>query len=618
MRLKLNLLVAASFVAVTSLYGQEATNKNSAENWIKANAAKAGVKSFTNLSLKKVRQADTGETLRYQQYINDVPVYGSELILHYNKSNQLTYVAEENIKSNVAKVDTKPAIAAEEAFQKAFVASKAKGDISFEDNKLYVYVMEDGSSKLVYKVNIISHDHSGNWETLVDAKTGDVLSVKDVAYYYNGHGDEDGRKKKSKKNTTPTEEPSNTPKKVTGTAYIFEPDPLSKMQVVYGGQYVDNNDATNASLDAARSLKTIPELELLSGVYKLKGQYAEIRQIEAPATGLFTQTSPDFLFNRFEQGFEAANVYWHLDHNLRYINETLGIDCTSLDNSGVVLFDPHGVNGDDNSYYSAGRLVFGEGCVDDGEDADVIIHELGHGVHDWLTNGNLSQVQGLSEGSGDYWGQSYSRSLNQWPSTAAQYQWFFSWDGHNECWGGRTTNFSGNYPPTGGIHNQGQLWATVLMRIFDIIGKEKTDRIFLEGLAMTGSTTNQYNAAIAVRQAAIDMLGTHGFTCDDVAVITQQFNAKNYNLPAVTCTAATNDVNRSRLSVYPNPVVDNLTVSLDFKKQETAEIYSIDGKKVLESKIDSGNNTLNVSNLVKGIYILKIKGTDSTFKFIKK
>ena len=33
--------------------------------------------------------------------------------------------------------------------------------------------------------------------------------------------------------------------------------------------------------------------------------------------------------------------------------------------------------------------IFGQGGVDDAEDMDVILHELGHGLHDWITNGNL-------------------------------------------------------------------------------------------------------------------------------------------------------------------------------------------------------------------------------------
>jgi hypothetical protein len=33
---------------------------------------------------------------------------------------------------------------------------------------------------------------------------------------------------------------------------------------------------------------------------------------------------------------------------MAYINETLGINCKSTLNNGILLFDPHGLGGDDN------------------------------------------------------------------------------------------------------------------------------------------------------------------------------------------------------------------------------------------------------------------------------
>jgi hypothetical protein len=410
---------------------------------------------------------------------------------------------------------------------------------------------------------------------------------------------------------------------VTGSAYIFNPDPLSKMQVAYGGQYVDGNDATNASLDAARTLVTIPELELTAGVYKLKGTYVEIKELEAPNKGLFTQTSNQFLFNRNQDGFEAANAYWHLDNNLRYINLTLGIPCIPVMNNGVLAFDPHGENGADNSHYDPNSqvLVFGEGGVDDAEDADVILHELGHGIHDWLTNGNLSQVNGLSEGCGDYWAQSYSRSLNQWQPTDAAYQWMFNWDGHNSFWNGRVTDYAAIYPSglTSSIHTNGQIWASALMRIYDAIGKQKTDRAFLEGLSLTTSNTNQQNAAIAVRQAAIDMLGTFGFNCNDIDQITAEFTAAGYTLPAYSCQLSVEDLSKKEIiAIYPNPVSEILHISMKISKEEKVEIYNMEGRKVLETTIANGRNTVNVSHLAVGDYILRIKGLELSTKFIKK
>lgn len=470
---------------------------------------------------------------------------------------------------------------------------------------------DEGETRLIHRVVINSFDTPGDWEIMVDAHSGEVIRILDIANYH---------KDKPKKKTI--NKPAEV--KAAGTAYIFNPDPLSAAHVAYGGNYVDNDDATNASLDAVRSLVSLPDITLTSGTYSLKSKYVQVADFESPATGLFSQASPNFLFNRNEQGFEAVNAFYHLDRSMAYINETLGIVCKSTLNNGILLFDPHGLSGDDNSHFipSSQRLAFGEGCVDDAEDADVVLHEFGHAVHYWITGNKSSSSQGLGEGSGDYWAMSYSRSLNQWASNEPQYNWMFSWDGHNECWAGRITNYAPKYTSsisnTANIHRDGQIWATSLMRIYNRIGKEKTDRIFLEGLSMTNSSSNQQTAAVAVRQSAIDMVGTYGFTCADVAIISEELTTSGYTLAAYQCTnLAVSDINKNQVSVYPNPATDNLTVSMDFKKTETAEIYTLEGRKISESNINANNNVFNVSKLSKGVYLLRIKGTDVVQKFIK-
>ncbi|MFC3157772.1 Por secretion system C-terminal sorting domain-containing protein [Chryseobacterium arachidis] len=614
MKLKINSLVLGCVLSYSALMGQESSLESSARKWMTENSATLGIQNFSKLTLNFVRKGNSGETLRFQQTIKNVPVFQSEIVLHFNKEGRITYTSTESFKKNVKDINVIPSFPAAEALKKAHQASGTKGEITFEENKLFVYITDNQDTKLVYRVLTNSFENPGSWETIIDAQSGDVLSVKDIAFYHHDKNDSPRPRKKNTKNEVASKKVF-----VSGTGYIFNPDPLSKMQVPYSGEYVDNNDATNASLDAARTLVTIPELDLVSGVYKLKGSYAEIKDLETPSTGLFTQSSNQFLFNRNDQGFEAVNAYWHVDNSLRYINETLNIVCKPLTNAGILWYDPHGLDGDDNSYYSNGRLVFGEGGVDDAEDADVVLHELGHGIHDWLTNGSLSQVQGLSEGCGDYWAQSYSRSLNQWPSSAAAYNWMFSWDGHNEYWAGRITNYTVLYPGSGAIHTRGQIWASALMRIYNKIGKAKTDRAFLEGISMTNSNTNQQSAAIAVRQAAIDMLGTFGFTCADIADMTQEFTAAGYVLPAYNCVLAVDDVSKKEIiAIYPNPVSDILTVSMKMNKDEKVEIYNMEGRRILETTIGNGRNTINVSHLQTGDYILRIKGLELSSKFIKK
>lgn len=614
MKLQINALLVGCLLSCTALSGQQSPLENPARNWISQNSRNIGLQDFSTLKLSFVRKGNSGETLRFQQMIGNVPVFQSEIVMHFNKNGQISYTATESLKKNVQQINTDPAVLSVDALKKAHVVSHSKGDITFEEAKLYVYVTEQNQTKLVYRVLTNSYENPGSWETIIDAKTGEVISVKDISFRHK-------EKEKPEKNEKHKELKKNV--LVTGSAYIFNPDPLSKMQVAYGGQYVDGNDATNASLDAARTLVTIPELELTAGVYKLKGTYVEIKEWEAPNKGLFTQTSNQFLFNRNQDGFEAANAYWHLDNNLRYINLTLGISCIPAMNNGVLAFDPHGEGGADNSHYDPNNqlLVFGEGGVDDAEDADVILHELGHGIHDWLTNGNLSQVNGLSEGCGDYWAQSYSRSLNQWQPTDTAYQWMFNWDGHNSFWAGRTTGYGAIYPSglTSSIHTDGQIWASALMRIYDVIGKQKTDRAFLEGLSLTTSNTNQQNAAIAVRQAAIDMLGTFGFTCNDIDQITAEFTAGGYTLPAYSCQLSVEDLSKKEIiSIYPNPVSDILHISTKISKEEKVEIFNMEGRKVLETTIANGRNTVNVSHLAVGDYILRIKGLELSAKFIKK
>jgi hypothetical protein len=326
-------------------------------------------------------------------------------------------------------------------------------------------------------------------------------------------------------------------------------------------------------LNNARTSVVLPEIDLTAGVYKLKSSYAEIKELGSPAKGLFTQATSAFNFTRSEDGFEAVNAFYHIDKSMRYINETLGIPCVPYQgaNGGLVFFDPHGANSADNSFYSNGQLQFGEGGVDDAEDADVVLHELGHGLHDWITGGGLSQVNGLSEGSGDYWAVSYSRSLNQWTSDTPQYNWVFGWDGHNPFWNGRTTDYGASYSGglVGQIHTDGQIWGTVLMKIWDGIGREKTDKAFLNGLDLTVSSTNQQNAAIAVRTAAMDM----NYPCADVALMTEKFVEAGYTMPAIALrmnpipnqtvqAGVSNTYTLPSYATLANPITDNCDASL--------------------------------------------------------
>lgn len=545
MKLKTTLIPFLLLGFSSLIKAQESKNEQNALNYIKEHSKEFNLIQDHSLKLRFVRNGLAGETLRFQHTINNVPVFNSEIVVNFNNKNEVAFTST-SYKNNISTVSTIPSITVENAIDLADSKLNYQGAVTFQESKLYIIDFQN-ITKLVYRVVTSAEDLAGSWEVLVDANTSEILSVKDIAIYCGAECGEDhnhlnqntpfikSNKKfaKTESNTALAYEP--------GSAMVFLSDPLSSAQATYGDTgFTDGNgagDTDTAQLNAQRVSVVLPQIENTGGTYKLKSTYVEIKNLENPNKGLFTQATTNFDFTRNADGFEAANVFYHTDNSLRYINETLGVNCVQNVNgshSGVLWYDPSGLNGSDNSYYSNGALVFGEGCVDDGEDGDVIWHELGHGLHDWLTGGSLSQVNGLSEGCGDYWAQSHSRVLNQWPSSAPQYHWMFSWDGHNVCWGGRTTNYGATYPGglVGQLHTDGQIWATVNMKIWDVIGREKTDTAFLEGLALTNSSTNQQNAAIAVRQAAINM----NYSCADIKVMTDKYTAAGYILPAIPLT----------------------------------------------------------------------------------
>lgn len=499
--------------------GSDANSK--ALNWISRNSDAIGIKQIEDLEIYWSKEVLSGTNVRLQQHYQGIPVFQSEIVVHINNQGFVTYVYN-TFDPTVEGLNTNPNFTDDDAFDIAVKSIQTQGNISFSSNELMIHTKS--GNKLIYRVLIEAEHPLGSWEILVDATTGEVIRKADKSCnHFDNH-----------EVVLPAPPPP-----VAGMGNVFLPDPLSVALVPYGNPYADNNDATNASLDATMSNVTLQDINFTGSVYQLVGPYAEVVDFENPSKGLFEQATSDFNFNRNDDAFEAVNCYYHIDLSMRYINETLGTSCMPFQYNGGVQYDPSGLNGQDNSHYlgGSGRVAFGEGGVDDAEDADVVLHELGHGIHDWLTGGNLSQVDGLSEGSGDYWATSYSRSLNQWTPADAEYNWMFSWDGHNPFWNGRITNYTASYPSglTGAIHTDGQIWCSALMRIYDIIGRTKVDKAFLEGLAMTGSNTSQEDAAIAVRQAAIDL----GYSCEDIDVFTQEFEYTGYNMPALAPPSST-------------------------------------------------------------------------------
>jgi zinc metalloprotease ZmpB len=449
--------------------------------------------------------------VRYRQNYKKIPVEGSEITVTLDNNGTIVSVLNgyKPINKDIA-INPKRTLDDAKAKLKSHFGFKTEHKFFKSDMAI---VFQKDKPILAHTIKLINSEVSGSWLSWINSETGDIIEVKDIAAHQTGN--------------------------------IFNPDPLSPVQATYGGGYVHNNSSGNPNLDAntpqlQASLQNVSlsGMKFANGLYQLEGTYSKISDYFAPYKGLFSQASPSFNFNRTDDGFEAVMCYYHIEKSMAYLKNVLGITAIPFQNesAGKVRFDPHGFS---NLIFNAqydpytGILEFGELDVNLAEDADVILHELAHGIHDWITNGvHLNNTNdefiSLSEGTADYWAQSYSRSLNQWAITNPAYHWVFNWAGHNPLWRGRATNVTTTYPNRFSFsspHDRGQIWSTAMMKIFDGIGKTKTDKILWEGIRMTNMNTDQPQAASAVYLAAMNL----NYSWSDLCVIHNSFLQAGYN-----------------------------------------------------------------------------------------
>ncbi|MCB9378370.1 MAG: M36 family metallopeptidase, partial [Holophagales bacterium] len=490
---------AATMLSAPGFHGDAGDPVATARAYLAFDAARLGISGATDeaaLPVRFVRAGKAATVVRFEQRLDGIKVHDGEIAVAVGPRGDVSYVASSyraalGAPVNAVRLDGAAALDA----ALAHLGGAKATTLALEPR---VYAAADGARHVWRALIDPRGEPEGEWEILVDAESGAILRAEDKLLYANTNGK------------------------------VFDPDPLSSAGVTYGTTgYTDGNDADTPQLTAQTFDRTLFDLAFAGGIYSLNGPWAHCVDWDAPA-GTCPTTMTSFTDTRFSDNFEGVNCYHHIDSQLRYLNVTLGLTVHAYQYGTGTEYDPRGFSGADNSSYSSGtgRLRFGEGGVDDAEDADVVIHELGHGIHDWVTGGHLSQTQGLSEGVGDYFAVSYSRAYsNQWTAGQAQYDWVFSWDGHNTFWSGRVTNWDDThtYPAglVGQVHTDGQFWSSCSLNSWERIGRDAMDAAMVEGLAMTGSSTNQATAAQAVLTAAWNM----GFSPSYVQVIQIEYTS---------------------------------------------------------------------------------------------
>lgn len=282
-------------------------------------------------------------------------------------------------------------------------------------------------------------------------------------------------------------------------AMVFLPDPLTTAGQEYGAPYIDQDDAELSILNDERAPVTV-DADFNGTFFSLSSPYVSFNEHTDPVTASPVSATPDFNFGRGDDSFEFVNVFYHLNEFQAHM-QSLGF--TDIMNYQISV-DPHALNGADNSNFNSAfnppRLSFGDGGVDDAEDADVIIHEYGHAIMFSTAPGTNSGTERrcLDEANGDYLAASYSRSFSE-------YGWdrVYTWDGHNDFWPGRNAISSKHYPEdmVSNIYTDADMWSATIMQIWGDVGREIADACLLQSAYSYAADMTMTDAAMLYIQA---------------------------------------------------------------------------------------------------------------------
>jgi zinc metalloprotease ZmpB len=288
-----------------------------------------------------------------------------------------------------------------------------------------------------------------------------------------------------------------------GTGRVFFPNPVASLQ---NQSLTDQKDADYAALQPAYVQVTLTNLD---GSGYLQGDWANVRSTTGDPAFSSTNT---FLYKRNDDRFEQVMAYYWATEAQRYI-QSLGFGVTRRPinrESQDLRINQWGA---DNSFSwdKHDYLRFGKGGVDDAEDAEVILHEYGHAMHDSQVAGFGTSVEAgsIGEGFSDYWAVTVADVVAPTPDPACVADWdsvsYTSTVPH--CLRRVDTNL--HYPEdlNGRIHHDGMIWSRALWDIRNSLGHVRADTLILEGQFDFAPDTSMPDAAQATVDAARRLYG---------------------------------------------------------------------------------------------------------------
>ncbi len=474
-----------------------------------------------DLKVMYVKRGLSGSTTRFQQLFNNIPVLKSFITIHQRPDKRVTMIHTSYLNEPIVEGAAVP-VYSRRAAKKIALRGIAKlpnfttpNLLSESKAELNWFPTSGRNVKLVWSVKTLTSNPRGDFYTLVDANTGKRLEQDSLLAFAGGTGE------------------------------VFDPNPIQSSNLVNLKSY---NDATSFVLDGQRV--TVGLLGLNKATTLLKGKYVDLASLKPP-----TCPRPDgqcldadnatryYDYTRDQSEFEQVMVYNVVDSVQRYLRDILGFRNT-LGQSTIRNFptqaSAHWYT-DDNSFYSPlgdnerGTLHFGDGGVNDAEDADIIVHEFGHAIQHnqnplCFPGGSYSPQVNDSRAIGEGFGDYLAASLNADKGDAAYQALNAACVGEWDSTAYRSTipsclrRVDGNkhYPDSlvGEVHSDGEIWSSALWAIRTQLTGLVTDQLVLE---------HHFNLdcsyGLTMPQAALEMINTDNllFTSDHLNVLLTTF-----------------------------------------------------------------------------------------------
>jgi Fungalysin metallopeptidase (M36) len=472
-------LAALSLLPAASAYA--ATER------VQAKLARVDAPRHQLVAAGRVEVPGGGLIHRYSQRIGGLPVLGAQTVVADSPDAPPVVVADSTVnglepRSAAGTISERRAVnAALSSVGASKLRAPAHGRLGIDPR----------TGGVVWEVSLPAARPLGDFLVTVDARSAKTLRSRDLLW------------------------------RATGSGAVYNPNPVVEQANSYAG-LSDNKDRDSDLLTSLRMPVSLERLTSAKGC--LVGTYVDAR-VGKKAKSVCRSTLDFTDLTRSDDAFEAVMAYFHIDRTRAYV-DSLGLSQALRAKPQKVRVD---AIPDDNSYFSSmsRSMTIGEGGVDDGEDADVIVHEYGHSLQDQAVHnfGRSTAGGAIGEGFGDY-----NAAMMSALTTGGDFKssvCIFDWDGisYSKSGCGRRADKSWTIEKAKTkcgleIHCMGQVWSSMLFELRQLIGNDANgqaviDRDVLESHFLYTPKISFHDAANALL-AADQMLyaGAHAATIE--------------------------------------------------------------------------------------------------------